>query len=148
MELRDADQNIVDKNPTAETLIIGTVGSKMWKISVQKKFLDFSFHISNYFEISIFKKNYFKLWVILDFMRFFLDRTFENIMALCVIRSGICWFAFEYQKWNWLRPLLWRCIFWTSVGSSKIFLAPFFREVVRGVAAAILKFCLTKGRIL
>ena len=57
MELRDADQNIVDKNPTAETLIIGTVGSKMWKISVQKKFLDFSFHISNYFEISIFKKS-------------------------------------------------------------------------------------------
>ena len=55
MELRDADQNIVDKNPTAETLIIGTVGSKMWKKnSVQKKFLDFSFHISNYFEISIF----------------------------------------------------------------------------------------------
>ena len=29
MELRDADQNIVDINPTAETLIIGTVGSKM-----------------------------------------------------------------------------------------------------------------------
>ena len=57
MELRDADQNIVDKNPTAETLIIGTVGSKMWKKnSVQKKFLDFSFHISNYFEISILKK--------------------------------------------------------------------------------------------
>ena len=37
MELRDADQNIVDKNPTAETLIIGTVGSKMWKKKIQSK---------------------------------------------------------------------------------------------------------------
>ena len=92
-----------------------------------KKILRFFF---SYFQLFwnkyILKKSTLDYELYLTLLGFFLDRTFENIMALCVIRSGICWFAFEYQKWNWLRPLLWRCIFWTSVGSSKIFFWPHF----------------------